>query len=107
MNGGRYEPARLMSVATGIRTYYAAVPKNSTYRVIMSTGLTFSGAAAQAASGASPTAALPVSTGSTNVTIDLGVVLPRFGARLDLAEFLHSQATPNTATFWGQRIDNA
>jgi hypothetical protein len=33
----------------------------------------------------------------------LGV--PRFGAQLDWAEFLHSQATPNTATFWGQRID--
>jgi hypothetical protein len=74
MNGGRYEPARLMSVASGVRTYYVAVPKNSSYRLIMSTGLTFSGAAAQVASGASPTATLPVSTGGADVTIDLGVV---------------------------------
>ena len=33
----------------------------------------------------------------------LGV--PRVSAQLDLAEFLHSQATPNTPTFWGQRLD--
>jgi hypothetical protein len=33
----------------------------------------------------------------------LGV--PRVGAQLDFAEFLHSQATPNTPTFWGQRLD--
>jgi hypothetical protein len=33
----------------------------------------------------------------------LGV--PRVSAQLDLAEFLHSQATPNTPTFWGQRFD--
>jgi len=33
----------------------------------------------------------------------LGV--PGVGAQLDLTEFLHSQATPNTPTFWGQRLD--
>jgi hypothetical protein len=33
----------------------------------------------------------------------LGV--PRFSAQLDLAKFLHSQATPNTLIFWGQRLD--
>jgi hypothetical protein len=33
----------------------------------------------------------------------LGV--PRVRAQLDLAEFLHSQATPNTPTFRGQRLD--
>jgi hypothetical protein len=33
----------------------------------------------------------------------LGV--PRISAQLDLAEFLHSQAPPNTPTFWGQRLD--
>jgi hypothetical protein len=33
----------------------------------------------------------------------LGV--PRVSAQLDLAEFLYSQATPNTPTFWGQRLD--
>jgi len=33
----------------------------------------------------------------------LGV--PRVSAQLDLTEFLHSQATPNTPTFWGQRLD--
>jgi len=33
----------------------------------------------------------------------LGV--PRVSAQLDLAEFFHSQATPNTPTFWGQRLD--
>jgi hypothetical protein len=33
----------------------------------------------------------------------LGV--PRISAQLDLAEFLHSQATPNTPTFGGQRLD--
>jgi hypothetical protein len=31
--------------------------------------------------------------------------VPRLSAQLDLAEFLHSQATPNTATFWDQRLD--
>jgi hypothetical protein len=30
--------------------------------------------------------------------------MPRVIAQLDLAEFLHSQATPNTPTFWGQRL---
>jgi hypothetical protein len=33
----------------------------------------------------------------------LGV--PRVSAQLDLAEFLHSQATPNTPTFCCQRLD--
>ena len=33
----------------------------------------------------------------------LGVPRPR--AQLDLAEFLHSQTTPYTATFWRQRFD--
>jgi hypothetical protein len=33
----------------------------------------------------------------------LGV--PRISAQLDLAEFLHSQAPPNTPTFWGQRLN--
>jgi hypothetical protein len=31
--------------------------------------------------------------------------VPRVSAQLNLAEFLHSQATPNTPTFWGQRLD--
>jgi hypothetical protein len=31
--------------------------------------------------------------------------VPRVSAQLDLAEFLYSQATPNTPTFWGQRLD--
>ena len=30
--------------------------------------------------------------------------MPRVIAQLDLAEFLHSEATPNTPTFWGQRL---
>jgi hypothetical protein len=33
----------------------------------------------------------------------LGV--PRVRAQLDLADRRHSQATPNTPTFWGQRFD--
>jgi hypothetical protein len=33
----------------------------------------------------------------------LGV--PRLRTQLDLTEFLHSQATPNTLPFWGQRLD--
>jgi len=31
--------------------------------------------------------------------------VPRLSAQLDLAEFLYSQATPNTAIFWGQQLD--
>jgi hypothetical protein len=31
--------------------------------------------------------------------------VPRASAQLDLAEFLHSQATPNTPILWGQRLD--
>jgi hypothetical protein len=31
--------------------------------------------------------------------------VPRISAQLDLAEFLNSQATPNTPTFWRQRLD--
>jgi len=33
----------------------------------------------------------------------LGV--PCIGAQFDLPQVLHSQATPNTPTFWGQRLD--
>jgi len=33
----------------------------------------------------------------------LGV--PCVRAQLNLTEFLHSQATPNTPTFWGQPLD--
>ncbi len=33
----------------------------------------------------------------------LGV--PRVGAQLDSAKFLHRQARPNTPTRWGQRLD--
>jgi hypothetical protein len=31
--------------------------------------------------------------------------VPRASAQLDLAEFRHSQATPNTPILWGQRLD--
>jgi hypothetical protein len=31
--------------------------------------------------------------------------VPRLSAQLDLAEFLHRQATPNTATLGDQRLD--
>jgi hypothetical protein len=34
-----------------------------------------------------------------------GLGVPRVGAQLDFPEFLHSQATPNAPTFWGQRLD--
>jgi len=31
--------------------------------------------------------------------------MPCISAQIDLAEFLHSQATPNTPTFWGQWLN--
>jgi hypothetical protein len=63
MNGGRYEPARPLSVAGGVRTYYVAVPKNSTYQLMMSTSLTLTNPAG-----------LRVSPGNANVTVDLGTI---------------------------------
>lgn len=76
MNGGRYEPARLLSAAGGVRTYYVAVPKNSSYRVIVSTTLTWAGAAAPAAAPTPgsmvPSETMTINTGASDITVDLG-----------------------------------
>ena len=64
MSGGRYEPARLVSVAGAVRTYYVAVPKNSTFSLVMTTDLLPTKAAANAT----------MRTAGADVTIDLGTV---------------------------------
>jgi hypothetical protein len=64
ISGGRYEPARLLSVVGAVRTYYVAVPKNTTFHLIMSTALAITNAAANAL----------VQTASGDVRIDLGTV---------------------------------
>lgn len=70
--GSWYAPATLISSTNGVRIYQVIVPKNTTFTVTMWTTLPISSGINQAA--ATGTVTHSVSTGTSDVTMELGAV---------------------------------